>query len=220
MKRLIAVISLLLALPLLASALAAPSGATPLVGVTGQIDWSDAESGVTFPEGWFAHPCNPDVPLICVDKAGVQVGIVSVGASPVSTYDDAELAATHPRRFLRRQARMSLDIFTEDRQTGCAPDYRVRRDDIRTAGLVGARGVQYGFAGGYAGEPFTERIKVRLAIAADHVIFFNASAHDPGGCIGTDELVFTTALLRDFGARFGALANRTPVPDFILTPGG
>lgn len=207
-SRLAVIVSILLLGMLTTPAGVAASGRRSIV-------WLDPSAVVTFPGGWSVAACNEFAPTICVDRDGRRVGFIEAGASPVSLSPDPDLAARHPRRFLRDRAEEAIAANLADRAEGCGPDYEAASFGPRASRVMGHKGINFGHTGNFAGQPMSELVIIDIAIIEDHVVSINASAHDPEGCIGGDEELFTVEDLRDFRRHLRTLVANMPAPTFL-----
>lgn len=202
------VVSILLVSLLAASTGAAASGRRSIV-------WLDPTAVVTFPGGWRVAACNEFAPTICVDRNGRRVGFIEAAASPVDVSSDPDLAARNPRRFLRELAEEAIAANLADRADGCGPEYEAASFGPLGRRVMSQKGISFGYTGNFAAQPMSELIIIDLAVIDDHVVSVNASAHDPEGCIGGDEELFTVEDLKAFRPHLRRLVTHMPAPRFL-----
>ncbi len=181
------------------------------------IDWDDPTVTVTYPGGWTAAVCGPQVSIICVERHGVAAGGIDVGAGPLSSIDIAAFDPNQPRTFLRALVDEFIADTTSQRLSVCGSDYEVHPAPTRSRNVLGKRGVSFGFSGNFAGEPTSELIIIHMAVVDDHVVFITASAHDPTSCEAGEE-VFTVEDLQEFQGHLPKLVRHLPTPEFVFPP--
>lgn len=179
------------------------------------IDWSDPDHRVEYPGGWSAAVCGPEVPIICVARHGVEVGIVEVGAYSLDGYDPPP-DPRRPRSFLRARIEDANANNIEDAASVCGDDYVLSFDRARNRRVLGSKGVTYGFSGHFAGEPVSEQTVASLVVIGHHLVSVNASAHDDTSCYA-GESNFTTADLEAFRPHLRSLVRSLPEPTFLYT---
>ncbi len=166
------------------------------------VDWLDDAQAARFPGGWSVRSMDGDAPMLAVERHGQIVGAVEANAYPVSSLDAGpDLYAI---------ARDLYETSRRDRRQGC--DYDITTAPVRDAIVGGQPGVSYGFRGPAGSSP-TERVISYAAVSGEHVIIIVASAHNPDGCIGTDEdVVFDTATLDEFEPLLDRIVADTALP--------
>lgn len=180
-----------------------------------RIDWGDPSQEVSFDGGWTAAVCVADGPMVCLERNGRARGIVEVGAFPVSTFTDADLAATNPQRFLRKLGREFLVDTADQRAAICAPDYVFDPVGPNRARAMGERGVMFGFSGRFADSRVSEITMIWLVIIDDHVVSINATGISTRSCEGGHGLL-TIRGIRQFRRHLPALVRNLPEPTHLL----
>jgi hypothetical protein len=84
---------------------------------------------------------------------------------------------------LNTHAAQFVQDFIEDRKKGCGEAYRVDADPIVALDLKDGPAKRYGFIGGSAGAPDTERTVQWAGIRDGVLVILTLSGYDPGSCI-------------------------------------
>lgn len=122
--------------------------------------------------GWVLQACGGDDPNLCFDHPDGGGGFV--GLFRFDAPADFDLNA-HAARF--------VEDFRNDRKAGCGPEYRVEAEPIDALDLPDGPARRYGFTGGSANSPDTERTIQWAGLRGTSLVIVTLSAYDPGSCV-------------------------------------
>jgi hypothetical protein len=149
---------------------ASTTSTTAVAAVT--VDWEALALDVDLGDGFHARHCEGDAPLLCIERAGVPVGVVELMDFPAE--DGPPLAER------------IADLYrttTADRAQGCAPGYRFQGDAPQPARVAGGDGLRYGFTGTFADGLPSERTIGWMVVRGDVVTVISAAADEAHGCL-------------------------------------
>lgn len=136
------------------------------------VEWEARGLDVDLGDGFRARHCEGDAPLLCIERAGVPVGVVELLDFPAGDHQPLE-------------ARIA-DLYrttAEDRSRGCPPGYRFETVPPEPASVAGGDGLRYGFTGTFADGRPSERTIAWMVERGDVVTVISAAADEPDGCL-------------------------------------
>jgi hypothetical protein len=187
------------ATPRPATTTASTAAAAPVI-----VDWEAPGLDVDLGDGFRARHCEGDAPLLCIERAGVPIGVVELLDFPAG--DDQTLHA--------RIADLYRKI-TEDRGKGCPPGYRFETEPPEPASVAGGDGLRYGFTGTFADGRPSERTIAWMIERNGVVTVLSAAADEADGCLPPEGTgAFTVATLEAAAAGLDRLVagSRLPAP--------
>ena len=129
--------------------------------------------------GWTIGPCAP-----------AQQVPQSRGRVDCLNNEDGRQAVVEHYRFtlpadpnLDHHAAQFQKDFLADRKAGCGAGYRVLPEPVVAMTLPDGDARRYGFHGGFAGAPDTERTVQWAGIRSNVLMIITISAYDPGSCV-------------------------------------
>ena len=168
-----------------AAAPPAPVTSTSARPVALVVEWDAPGLDVELGGGLRARHCEGDAPLLCIERAGVPVGVVELGDFPAGD-----------RRPLAERIAGLYRTTTEDRRRGCPPGYRFETVPPQPAPVAGLDGLRYGFTGTFADGRPSERTIAWMVERGGVVTVISAAAAEPDGCLPPEGAGhFTTATL-------------------------
>jgi hypothetical protein len=170
------------------------------------VDWESPGLDVDLGGGFRARHCEGDAPLLCIERAGVPVGLVELADFP---------AGDHPPLEER-----IVDLYrttTEDRGKGCPPGYRFEGVPPEPASVAGGDGLRYGFTGTFADGRPSERTIAWMVERGDVVTVISAAADEPDGCLPPEGAGhFTSATLGAAASGLERLVAGSRLPSPVL----
>ncbi len=168
------------------------------------VDWSALALDVDLGDGFHARHCEGDAPLLCIEQAGVPVGVVEL----------LDLPAGDGQTLEQRVADLYRSTAA-DRAQGCPAGYRFQPAPPVPASIAGGQGLRYGFTGTFADGRPSERTIAWMVDRGDVVTVLSAAADEPDGCLPPEGAGhFTTATLTAAGPALERLVagSRLPPP--------
>ena len=168
------------------------------------VDWQAPGLDVDLGEGFHVRHCEGDAPLLCIERAGVPVGLVELLDFPAGDHQPLEERIGELYR-----------STVADRAQGCPPGYQFRTLPPQPVVVAGGEGLRYGFTGTFADGRPSERTIAWMLERGDVLTVIQAAADEPDGCLPPEGAGhFTTATL---GAATSALerlvaGSRLPAP--------
>ena len=168
------------------------------------VDWEAPGLDVAIGAGLRARHCEGDAPLLCIERAGIPVGVVEL----------IDLPAGEARPLEDRIADLYRSTAA-DRAQGCPAGYRFETEAPRRATVGGGEGLRYGFTGTFADGRPSERTIAWMVERGEVITVVVAAADEADGCLPPEGAGhFTTATL---DAAAGALerlvaGSRLPPP--------
>jgi hypothetical protein len=178
----------------------APAPDPPVVVV----DWQAPVLDVDLGEGLHARHCEGDAPVLCIERAGVPVGVVELLDFPAGDHQPLEERIAELYR-----------ITAADRAQGCPPGYEFQTQVPEPAFVAGGKGLRYGFTGTFADGRPSERTIAWMVERGDVLTVIQAAADEPDGCLPPEGAGhFTTATLGAAAHDLERLvvASRLPAP--------
>jgi hypothetical protein len=150
----------------------APSTTTTLPAMPTDYDWWHPAGNVDLGGGWELSACPGDDPTLCYAHEDGRHGIVEL------------FRFSAPADFnLNSHAQTFVSDFVEDRQNGCGASYRVQAEPIDALELPDGPARRYGFSGGAASAPDTERTLQWAGLRDGVLIIVVLTGYDPGSCV-------------------------------------
>ena len=168
------------------------------------VDWEAPGLDVDLGDRFRARHCEGDAPLLCIEEAGVPVGVVELLDFPAGD-----------RKPLEDRIADLLRTTAADRAQGCPPGYRFDPVGPERATVAGSPGLRYGFTATFASGRPSERTIAWMVERGDAVTVLSAAADEPDGCLPPEGAGhFTTATLEAAAAALERLvaASRLPPP--------
>ncbi|MGH9038043.1 MAG: hypothetical protein ACRD0O_19975 [Acidimicrobiia bacterium] len=168
------------------------------------VDWQAPGLDVDLGEGFRARHCEGDAPVLCIERAGVPVGLVELLDFPAGD-----------RQPLDERIAELYRTTAEDRARGCPPGYEFQTLVPEPAFVAGGKGLRYGFTGTFADGRPSERTIAWMVERGDVVTVIVAAADEPDGCLPPEGAGhFTTASLEAASDDLERLvvASRLPPP--------
>ena len=129
--------------------------------------------------GWTIGPC---APAQQVPKSQGRVDCLNNEDGRQAVVEHYRFSASADRD-LDHHAAQFLHDFTADRKAGCGAGYRVDAEPVVPLTLPDGDARRYGFQGGFAGAPETERTVQWAGYRDDVLVIVTLSAYDPGSCV-------------------------------------
>jgi hypothetical protein len=155
----------------------APSSTTT-PALPGSFDWWSPQT-TPLGRGWTIGPC---APAQQVPKSQGRVDCLNNEDGRQAVLEHYRFTAPADRD-LNHHAAQFLQDFTADRKAGCGAGYRVEAEPIVPRTLPDGDVRRYGFRGGFAGAPETERTVQWAGLRGDVLVIVTLSAYDPGSCV-------------------------------------
>jgi hypothetical protein len=174
------------------------------------VDWDALALDVDLGDGFHARHCEGDAPLVCIEQAGVPVGVVELLDFPAEDH--------------RPLAERIDDLYRStaaDRAQGCPPGYRFQSMPPEPASVAGGEGLRYGFTGTLADGRPSERTIAWMVERGDVVTILSAAADEPHGCAPPEGAGhFTVATLTAAAPALERLVagSRLPPPAVLDAP--
>ncbi len=168
------------------------------------VHWDAPDLDVDLGDGFRARHCEGDAPLLCIERAGVPVGVVELLDFPAGDHQPL--------------ADRIADLYrstTEDRSRGCPPGYRFEGVAPEPAPVAGGDGVRYGFTGTFADGRPSERTIAWMTERDDVVTVISAVADEPDGCLppeGAGHFTVATLQAAARGLERLVAGSRLPAP--------
>jgi hypothetical protein len=151
---------------------APPATSTTTTAAPVVVDWEAPALDVDLGDGFRARHCEGDAPLLCIERAGVPLGVVELLDFPAED-----------RPPLRERIDDLYRTTTADRAQGCPPGYRFEPVPPEPASVAGDDGLRYGVSGHFADGRPSERTIGWMVDRGDVVTVLSAAADEPDGCL-------------------------------------
>jgi hypothetical protein len=152
--------------------------ATSTPALPASFDWW-APQTTPLGRGWTIGPCAPAqlVPksqgkVLCLNNADGRQAVVEHYRFRTSGSTD-----------LNQHAAQFVQDFLADRKAGCGSGYQVEAEPIVPLTLPDGDARRYGFKGGFANAPDTERTVQWAGMRDGILVIVTISAYDPGSCV-------------------------------------
>ncbi len=129
--------------------------------------------------GWSIGPCAPaqQVPssqgkVLCLNNEDGRQAVIEHYRFSLPSNPDL---GAHAAQFQQD--------FVKDRTAGCGAAYRVDAEPVATLNLPDGPAERYGFHGGFANAPDTERTVQWAGIRSNVLVILTISGYDPGSCV-------------------------------------
>jgi hypothetical protein len=155
----------------------APSSTTT-PALPGSFDWWSPQT-TPLGHGWTIGPC---APAQQVPKSQGRVDCLNNSDGRQAVVEHYRFTAPADRDLNHHAAQFMKD-FMADRKAGCGAGYRVEAEPIVPLTLPDGDARRYGFRGGFAGAPETERTVQWAGLRGDVLVIVTLSAYDPGSCV-------------------------------------
>ncbi|HEY3239982.1 MAG TPA: hypothetical protein VGL92_10490 [Acidimicrobiia bacterium] len=150
------------------------------------VDWQAPALDVDLGGGFRVRHCEGDAPLLCIERAGVPVGVVELLDFPAGDHQPLEERIADLYR-----------TTTEDRAKSCPPGYRFEGVPPEPASVAGGDGLRYGFTATFADGRPSEKTIAWMTERGDVVTVLSAAADEPDGCLPPEGAgQFTVATLQ------------------------
>ncbi|MGH8990476.1 MAG: hypothetical protein ACRDZ7_02985 [Acidimicrobiia bacterium] len=180
------------------------AAATTVTGSATVVDWTTAGLDVDIGDGFRARHCEGDAPLLCIERAGIPVGVLEL----------LDFPAGEPPQSLEDRITDFYRTFTADRTQGCPPGYRFEGVAPEAAAVAGGEGLRYGFTGTFADGRPSEYTLAWMTRRGDVVTVLSAAADELDGCLPPEGAGhFTTATLEAAAAGLGRLVAGSRLPE-------
>jgi hypothetical protein len=155
-----------------------PTTATTTPALPASFDWWSPQT-TALGHGWTIGPC---APAQQVPKSQGRVDCLNNADGRQAVVEHYRFNAPADRDMDHHAAQFMQD-FTADRKAGCGAGYRVVAEPVVPLTLPDGDAREYGFHGGFAGAPDTERTIQWAGIRGDVLVIVTISAYDPGSCV-------------------------------------
>jgi hypothetical protein len=172
------------------------------------VDWNALALDVDLGDGFHARHCEGDAPLLCIEQAGVPVGLVELLDFPAG---DGHTLEDRIDDLYRSTA--------ADRAQGCPAGYHFEPVPPEPASVAGGQGLRYGFTGTFADGRPSERTIAWMVERGDVVTVLSAAADETDGCLPPEGAGhFTTATLAAAASALERLVAGSRLPPPMAEP--
>jgi hypothetical protein len=177
----------------------ATATAKPLI-----VDWEDPGLDVDLGGGVRARHCEGDAPLLCIERAGVPVGVVELLDLPAGDHQPLGDRIADVYRTTK-----------QDRAQGCPAGYWFEPVPPEPASVAGGAALRYGFTGSFADGRPSERTIAWMVDRGETVTVLAAAADEPDGCLppeGAGHFTLATLEAAAPGLERLVAGSRLPAP--------